>query len=185
MARRGRHERSPAALALPVALAAALVGVGGGCRARRAPLELEVPAPPPSAIELPVDRTLPGELAEGTEKAFGLTLPRVMVVRGRFPDFIVGAATVSPDQVANYIRPRVSAFQVETGPVKTVFSRAVVRGQPEVLLTIEVLSRGGYTELQVHNLSLARSEPGLTPDERWRAAGFKPDGTPLDPTHLH
>ena len=165
-----------------LALAAALTG---GCRERRAPTELEVPPPPPLAAQLPVDRTLPGELAEGTEKAFGLTLPRVMVVRGRFTDFIVGAASVPPDQVANYIRLRVAADQVETGPLKTVFSRAVVRGQPDVWLTIEVLSRGGNTELQVHNLSLAKSQPGLTEEERWRAAGLKPDGTPLDRTHLH
>ena len=174
-----RRDREPLALALAVALAA------GGCRERRSPAELEAPAPPPVAPQLPVDRTLPGELAEGTEKAFGLMLPRVMVVRGRFTDFIVGAATVSPDQVANYIRQRVAANQVETGPVKTVFSGAVVQGQPDVLLTIEVLSHGGYTELQVHNLSLVKSAPGLSEDERWQQAGLKRDGTPIDPTHLH
>ncbi len=167
------------------AFAFALAGGGVvGCRARRAPTEQEAPAPPPIASQLPVDRTLPGELAEGSEKAFGLTLPRVMVVRGRFTDMILGAANVSPDKVANYVRQRVAADQVETGPVKTVFSRAVVRGQPDVQLTILVLSRGGYTELQVQNLSLVKVPPGLTEEERWRAAGLKRDGTLVDPTHL-
>jgi hypothetical protein len=155
-----------------------------GCRERRTPAELEIHAPAPSAPKLPVDRTLPGELAEGTEKAFGLTLPRVLVVRGRLDDMIYGDAEVPPDRVANYIRERVSVDKVETGPAKTVFPRAMVRGQPGVELAIQVLSRGGSTELQIKNLSNVKMTPGLSEDERWRAAGLKPDGTPLDPTHL-
>jgi hypothetical protein len=173
-----RPPRAPL-LALALALSA------DGCRARRAPPPLEVPGPPPVSAEIPVDRTLPGELAEGTEKAFGLTLPRIVLVRARFDDVVFGMAEVSPDKVANYVRQRVSANRVETGPVKTVFSRATVRGQPGVEIDIEVLSRGGSTELQVRNLSLWKTSPGLTDEERWRAAGFKPDGTPLDTTHLH
>lgn len=167
------------------AIALALSLVGGGCRARSQPAELEVPGPPPPApAPVPVDRVLPGELAEGTEKAFGLPLPRVMIVRARFDDALFGMADVPPDTLANYIRQRVSANKVETGPVKTVFSRATVRGQPGVQLDIEVFSHGGSTELQVHNLSLWKTPAGLTDEERWRAAGLKPDGTPLDPTHL-
>jgi hypothetical protein len=127
---------------------------------------------------------LPGELAEGTFKAFGLPLPRVMVARARFDDILFASGDVPSDQVANYIRARVTAEKVETGPVKTVFSRATVRGQPDVQLSIEVISHGGSTELQVRNLSLIKPLEGLTDEERWRAAGLKPDGTPLDPTRL-
>jgi hypothetical protein len=108
-----------------------------------------------------------------------------MIVRARFDDVLFGMADVPPDKLANYIRQRVSAKKVETGPAKTVFSRATVRGQPDVQLDIEVFSHGGATELQVHNLSLVKTPAGLTDEERWRAAGLKPDGTPLDPTHLH
>jgi hypothetical protein len=154
----------------------------GGCKKRR-PTEVEAPVASSSA-ELPVDRALPGELAEGPEQAFGLTLPRVMVVRGRFDDIVYGVAEVTPDKVANYIRARVSADKVETGPAKTVFPRVTVRGQPGVELAIQVLSHGGSTELQIRNLSLVKMTPGLSEDQRWRAAGLKPDGTPLDPTHL-
>jgi hypothetical protein len=154
----------------------------GGCKKRRPPTEVEAPVAP--SVELPVDRALPGELAEGSEKAFGLTLPRVMVVRGRFDDIVYGDAEVTPDKVANYIRARVSAAKVETGPAKTVFPRVTVRGQPDVELAIQVLSHGGSTELQIRNLSLVKMTPGLSEEQRWRAAGLKPDGTPLDPTHL-
>ncbi len=134
---------------------------------------------------LPADRLLPGELAEGSERAFGLALPRVAVVRGRFVDGGYAGVDVAPDRVANYVRQRVSALKVETGPAKTVFSRATVRGQPGVELGIEVLARGAFTELQVRKLPTAKAPAGLSDEERWRAAGFKPDGTPLDPSHLH
>jgi hypothetical protein len=156
------------------------------CRPRREPTELEVPVtstPTPSA-RAPIDRTLPGELAEGPDKAWTLVLPRALVVRARLVDMIYGDAEVPPDRMANYIRQHVASDKVETGPSKTVFPRATVRGQPGVELAIEVLNRGGSSEVQIRNLSLVKMTPGLTEEERWRAAGLKPDGTPLDPTHL-
>ena len=171
-----------------VTTGAAVVVVGGltGCQKRREPTELEVPAPPPPTTpQLPVDRTLPGELAEGTEKAFGLALPRVVNVRARFTDVVVGLCEVPSDKVANYVRQRVSASKVETGPTKTVFSHAIVRGHPGVELAIEVLAHGGSTEIQVRNLPMEQAVPGLTDEERWRAVGLGPDGKLLDPKHLH
>ena len=167
-----------ALLALALSLAA--------CR-KRAPADATPPLPSPWSVppKLPVDRLAPGELAEGPDKAFGLPLPRVMRAKARFDDVLFASADAPSDQVANYVRARVTAERVETGPVKTVFERAVVRGQPGVELSIEVISRGGATELQVRNLSLVKALEGLTEEERWRAAGLKPDGTPLDPTRLH
>ncbi len=166
------------------ALALAVLS-GSACRRRRDPAELEVPAASaPPASSLPVDRALPGELAEGTERAFGLPLPRALVVRGRFPDMVFGVTDAAPDRVANFIRERVSADKVETGPTKTLFPRAIVRGQPGVELAIEVLSRAGATEVQVRNLSAVKMTPGLTEEERWKKAGLKPDGTPLDHADL-
>ena len=105
-------------------------------------------------------------------------------MRARFDDVIFIAGDVPPHRVANYVRQRVVADKVETGPVKTVFPRATVRGQPGVELAIQVVARGAASELQVRNLSLVKPTPGLSEEERWRAAGFKPDGTLLDPTHL-
>jgi hypothetical protein len=156
-----------------------------GCKGRRAPQELEVP-PLHSAVtpQTPVDRTLPGELAEGTEKAFGLTLPRVMIVSGRYADLVMAHAEVPADQVVGYIRPRVTA-EVMVSLDRTVFPRAVVPGQPGVELAIEVLVRDGVTALSVRNLSAVPKAPDVkTDEERWRAAGLKPDGTLIDPTHL-
>src|SRR5262249_61034028 len=77
--RRGGPDRSTC---LALFLAGALLA---GCRGKRQPTELEVPAPsPPPSAPVPVDRALPDELAEGSEKAFGLPLPRLMTVRAPF-----------------------------------------------------------------------------------------------------
>src|SRR4051794_12396343 len=93
------------------------LAIGPGCRTRRAPESdgeaptVALPRPAP-----PVDQLLPGELAEGTEVAFGLKLPRKMQVSARFADVVVGKTDVPSDQVANYVRQRVSADRVVTGP---------------------------------------------------------------------
>lgn len=162
-----------------------LVALAVGCRGKRQPTELEIPAPSaPASAALPVDRALPDELAEGTEKVFGFPLPRLMHARAGFNDVAFVAGDVFSHRLANYVRQRVVASKIETGPVKTVFSRAVVRGQPGVELDIEVVARGNSAEMIVHKLPNEKPTPGLSDEERWRAAGFKPDGTVLDPTHL-
>jgi hypothetical protein len=159
-----------------------------GCRARRGPEDEHVqpPSPPTAApsVVVPVDRALPGELAEGTELAFGLPLPRVMKIRGSFDDVLFAWGPVPSDQVANYVRQRLLAEKVETGAAKTLFSRATVKARPGLLLAVEVLAHGGETELQVRNVTPKPTKQGQDPDERWRELGFKPDGTPLDPEHL-
>jgi len=177
-------ERRAAFAALAIPLLAAL-----GCRARRGPEDehAQPPGPPAAAVAsivVPVDRALPGELAEGTDRAFGLLLPRVMKVRGSFDDVVFASGDVPVDQVANYVRQRVTADKVETGAAKTLFSRATVKGQPGLLIAIEVLSRSGLTEIHVRNVTPKPTKEGQDTEERWRDLGFKPDGTPVDPEHL-
>lgn len=133
---------------------------------------------------MPVDRALPGELAEGTYRAFGLLLPRVMNVSARFDNVVFASTDAPPDQVANYVRQRVAADKIVTGPEKTVFSRAMVKGNPGPLVQIMVVAKSGRTELEVRDVTLKPSKPDLSPEERWRELGLRPDGTPLDPTQL-
>jgi hypothetical protein len=109
-----------------------------------------------------------------------------MKVRARFPDAVFAMGDVPLERVSNYVRERVVAAGVETGPAKTVFSRATVKSAPERTLRIEVVSRPSATELVVRDQTRPPSpvEEGLSEEERWRRHGLKPDGTPLDPTHL-
>jgi hypothetical protein len=169
------YPRGGALLALVLLSACA-----GGCRRHRA-IDDPPPTPPP---RVPVDTTLPGELAEGKEQAFGVPLPRVMRVTGRFADVVMAAGPVAPDQVANFFRSRVKADKIETGPMKTVFSNVTVKSQPDATIVIEVGGRPGMTHLTVRSIALPRPGDSSSPDERMRRLGLNPDGTLADPTHL-
>ncbi len=170
-----------------LALASGACGQKGG--------EGAAPPPPAKASSQAVDRppldtTLPGELAEGTHKAFGLAVPRRMKVYGNFNSVVFASGFVPVEDVANYVRKRVTAERVETGPTKTVFLRATlnpIKGEPPrapVPLRIEVEVKAGETQLTVRDETAKPPEPGLTDEERWRKAGFKPDGTPADPSRF-
>lgn len=165
----------------------AAVGLSStACRKRHA---REEEAPPPvetagPSARIPVDRTLPGELAEGTEKAFGLILPRQVQVTARFDDLVIAATDVPPSSVAIYMRDRIRADKTEASPSGITFSRATIKAEPGITYTIQVLSHAGKTEITVRNTTTPKVKAGLTPEERWRELGYRPDGTPLDPTHL-
>lgn len=186
-----KRATSPRAALPTLALVALgmLNAIGCGKRSRAG-------APPPSASAsasaafgdpsaLPADHALPGELAEGDERAFGLALPRRMSVTARFPDAVFAGGEVAPELVANYVRERVIAAQVDTGPTRTVFLRATTKRDPGRTLRIDVIARGAdVTDILVRDETQAPAAPGRTPEERWRQLGFAPDGTPLDLKHL-
>ena len=161
-----------------------------GCRRRRA-IDEPPPTPPPRP---PVDSTLPGELAEGKEQAFGVPLPRVMRVTGRFADLVMAAGPAAPDQVANFFRSRVKAEKIETGPAKTVFSNVRVKSRPvpdggtpmppSTAIVIEVAGHAGTTSVTVRSVAVPRPDDSSSPEDRMRRLGLNPDGTLADPTHL-
>jgi len=136
----------------------------------------------------PVDRLGPHELPPGTETIYGLTLPEGLRLVAHFPRVAHAVGSLSPEEVANYIRDRVDVRRIELGAVGTVFPRVRVKGgDPQRYLRIEVNVAGDGTELVVRDISpmpeLPR-DPTLTEEERWRRAGLRPDGTPLNPREL-
>src|SRR4051812_10196355 len=64
------------------------------------------PAQAPASTR-PVDHLGAGELVEGSERAFGLVLPRDVRVESRIVDLVLADANVAPEAVANYVRARV------------------------------------------------------------------------------
>jgi hypothetical protein len=181
---RGRRVAERRAAPLLAILAAGLLAAGAaGCRRKEAP-----PAPPPPASPrasaAPVDHALPGELAEGAEKAFGFPIPRRLRLAGRFDDAVFATGDVAPDLVANYVRQRVTAEHVETGPAATVFSRTTLKTDPSHVLRIDVTVRDGDTLLIVRDETRPPVREGLSEDERWKELGLSPGGAPRDPTHL-
>ncbi|WP_437726839.1 hypothetical protein [Sorangium sp. So ce861] len=182
--KRGGLSRAAAALAAAVICASA-ASAAPACRSDApAPAPTPPPASEASAPRPPVDQALPGELAEGAEQAFGLPIPRRMKVRARFPDAVFAVGEIPAERVANYVRTRVLAGNVETGPAKTIFSRATVKSAPQRMLRVEVVSRAHVSELVVRDETRPPPERGLSVEERWRRNGLTPDGKVLDPTRL-
>jgi len=175
-------KRSFPAAAIVAALAFATMG---GCKRRPPPtIAPREASPKATASAPPADHALPNEIAEGTEKAFGLPIPRQMRVVSRFEDVVFASGDVAPELVANYVKQRVIAGHVETGPAKTVFTGATLRNNPTSTLRVDVISRNGDTELTVRDETRPPAREGLTEAERWKELGLSPKGTPLDPTHL-
>lgn len=167
-------------LRLGCALAAALAA-SGGCKRKDAPgTELHAPSSA-SAASPPLDRLAPGELAVGEGDVFGLPVPRDMQVLGRAPDSAILIGEVSPEALSAFVRDRVVVSHVEVSPERTVFPKAAIKdGAPERVYRIEVVPEHRLTRLSIRDITLIPPKPGLTDAERWRRAGFSPDGRPLD-----
>jgi hypothetical protein len=167
-----------------LALAVCVAVVPAGCRKKArsdAPVASAAPKPP-------IDHLAPGELAPGTEVLYGMVLPRGMRVTAQFPSVAHATGPLHAEDVANYVRDRVDAKRVELGVVGTVFAAVhVTGGDPTKVYRVEVNSAGNSTEIVMRDVTpMPQKVPDPTvPDvEKWRRAGYKPNGMPLDPLNL-
>lgn len=132
-----------------------------------------------------MDRLAPGELAPGTETLYGLVLPRGMHVSARFPGIAHATGPLRPEDVSNYVRDRVDVKRFELGAAGTVFPAVHVEGgAPDKTYRIEVLSAGNATEVVMHDLTPLPPKvggPAESEADKWKRAGYKPNGAPLDP----
>jgi len=156
-----------------------------GCRRESAPpTPSAAPSAPASAAPDPklVDRLAPGELEPGQSQVFGFEVPRNMDVKGAFLEVAYLEGRVTPEALANYVRERVEVDRVEIGAASTVFPRArIKRGAPERMYDLVVTAGDAITQLVIRDVTPPPpNPPGMTNEERWRQAGRKPDGTPLD-----
>ncbi len=150
-------------------------------------------APPPApherataatAATAAVDHVDPNELPEGTESAFGLPIPRAMDVAQRLPDSVRARGDVPLDALANYVRERVVADRVETGPAKTVFSQVTLKASPNRLLRVEVVRLSDRTELFVRDVSRPPAADVVKPTDPWDKPGFDPKDRKADPSRF-
>lgn len=127
-----------------------------------------------------VDHVDPHELPEGTETAFGLPIPRAMEVAQRLPGAIRARGDVPLDALANYVRDRVVAERVETGPAKTVFSSVTLKASPNRLLRVEVFQMGDRAELFVRDVTRPPPADVVKPTDPWDQPGFEPGDRKAD-----
>jgi len=156
-----------------------------GCRKQDAPLPAasSSAAPDGLAAPKPVDHLAPDELEPGQSQVFGFEVPRSMQVKGAFLEVAYLEGRVTPEALANYVRERVEVDRVEIGAASTLFEHAhIKRGAPERFYDIEVSpGEANVTKLVIRDVTpLPPNPPGMTDTDRWRQAGRKPDGTPLD-----
>lgn len=128
----------------------------------------------------PVDRLLVSELARSKLLVFGFPIPQGMTVSRRFPDSVHMVGSVSPDGLTAFVRAHAATGPVELIGNRKVFSKVKIRGgDPSRLYDIEIDSSGSLQQLIVSDVTPPPLEPGLSVEERWRRAGYNPDGTPL------
>ena len=77
--------------------------------------------------------------------------------------------------MANYIRRRVDTEEVDTGPSKTRFVGAKVRGGDKTVdVEVALVSRG--VQVVVRDRTRKPAEDGLSDKDRWDRVGLTPDG---------
>ncbi len=151
---------------------------------RQEPTPAALPAASSAASVAP-DRLEPNELAEGTEIAFKLKLPRGMQVTFRGPFEVRAEGNIEADRVANYIRKHMHSDGVEVGAARTIFGNARVRGDPQApACQVEVIASGTRTRLIIRDLTPEKYDPSLTPEQRWKKFGLDPNGRLIDPQHM-
>jgi len=142
----------------------------------------------PKTEQAPPDRLAPGELVEGTERAFGLPLPRLSRVAGRFQTSVDITSTATPEQLANFVRARVKEGKVTQGTSSTKLDDVVPRDDKNKRLTIEVrpvrAGNGNHSEMVVRDTTPPPGDPTLSEEERWKKAGMTPNGKLLDPKRV-
>ncbi len=140
--------------------------------------------PPPPPAKTAVDHVDPHEIPEGTESAFGLPIPRGMVIAARLGDAVRARGDVPLDDVANYVRERVIADRVETGPAKTVFARVTLKSGKGATLRVEVIRTADRTELYVRDMTAPPANDVVKPIDPWYKPGFDPKDRKADPSRF-
>jgi hypothetical protein len=136
-----------------------------------------VPAPP-------VDHLAPGELLEGSEHAYGLTLPQGLHVDYTFASEVMASGQVALHPLVQYFQARLKGGGLREGATSATFEdvKAASDGGPP--LTIHITHVRDSVRLYIRDTT---PPPGTAlPDEaaRWKHVGLTPSGRISDPTHL-
>ncbi len=180
--------RDPRVLTCAALLAAATTALpscskSSGAAEGREAARLAAPAPAPSS---PYDHLGPGELPEGKDKLLGLPLPMEMKVQWAFDKSGLAAGPPEAEQVANFVRARVSGGKLSVGASQTLFDGVHIGADPRPL-RIRIERARGLSTVQVMDLTPGPPAPvvsGESDADRWKRAGYDPHGRPIDPSLL-
>jgi hypothetical protein len=147
-------------------------------------------APSPSAAALrapppgPADHLAPGELLEGTDKAFGITLPRGLRVDSAFVDAVYTSGMLDVHALATYFSAHLQNGDLREGATSATFEHVNAKDKPGRLLTVHIAKMGDGARVDFRDVTPVPG-PNLPDDTaRWRHVGLTPNGRLIDPTHL-
>jgi hypothetical protein len=168
----------------------ALVGVAALSACHRSSPTEGGPAPSASAAAVratppaPADHLAPGELLEGTDKAFEVILPRGLHVDGRFVDLVQTSGPFAVRQLVAYLRAHVQNGDLSEGAASATFDHVTAPDHPERELSVHITKAGDGAHVDLRDVTPRKVAP--LPDEaaRWKSVGLTPSGRLLDPTHL-
>jgi hypothetical protein len=168
---------------LALACAALLVVA---CKRKEPDVLSDVAPPEATASAAPTpDRIGPGELMEGEEVIWGFRLPKGAKVMAQIDKMVKVEGRFSVPALEEYVRQRVVARRVEVTPERSIFPEATLRGgDPARTYRIELLARGGRTELILQDTTLLPATPGLSEEQRWNRSGLTPQGKLANPNAM-
>lgn len=138
-----------------------------------------------TSAPVPLDHLRPGELAESPQQVFGFPIPRGMSIDRVFPDAAHLFGEVNVGELAEYVRKHAQVSAPELVPPLLRFDHARIPGQGEQRqYRFDITQNGRRVQMVVKDVTPAPTPPGLTEQERWKQAGLKPDGSPLNISDL-
>jgi len=139
----------------------------------------------PAPALAPADHLAPGELLEGGDDAFGLTLPQKLRVDGAFAQVIYASGPVSVHPLVGYFSARLRDGDLREGETAASFEHVHVPRKPERELAIHIVGIGqAMARVEIRDTTPPQI-PALSDErERWKRVGVTPEGRLLDRTHL-
>jgi hypothetical protein len=156
----------------------------------RSPAPDSAPAPVASAAAVsaaaaPADHLGPGELLEGTDKAFDVTLPRGLRTDAAFSSVVYTSGALELHALTTYLAARLQGGDLREGATSATFDRVTAKDKPARLLNIHIATTTGQgVHVDIRDVTPLPGPP--LPDEaaRWKRVGLTPSGRLIDPTHL-
>jgi hypothetical protein len=138
-----------------------------------------------SSTPAPVDRLAKDELAASSTLAFGFPIPESMHVRRAFSDSIYLDGSVTTESLLSYIRKHAEIGSLELGRPRTVVNGVrITGGDATKVYRIEIVERRPLARMVLRDVTPRTDTSTLSEEERWRRAGLRPNGEPLDKNQL-
>lgn len=128
----------------------------------------------------PLDRLLPSELGKSGLLVFGFPVPPGMSITQRYPDSVHLQGQLPVANLKEYVEAHIVAGPSEVDTHRRTYNKARIRGgDSSRIYSIEIDELRGERALIISDVTPKPVEPGLSNEERWRRAGYMPDGTPI------